>query len=297
MTSQLAGLWLQQCAIEKQDLVSWTRFDHNPSDSFGEALIHTGSGFALKLLSWQPGDFSAIHALPDCDWAAMRLFGTAELAEFAGTGGLLHTMRRRLVDPGSVVSLDAEMILQIGNRSQEQFVSLHLFGLPAQSDAHELQLHIYDLDDGQIQVARGAAHYLLPEGRIAGRLTGIRGDFPTWLRHNVELLARLDRMQPLDGRPGLATREARLLAEFNTADTWRALRQEMRMRLPGLEPLQQESYIENLTAALGLAGRMFGELHASGRFTPRDEVLELLGEIIAMLDNDDYIARIAGTDG
>lgn len=296
MSAQLAAQLLRQAAVVEQDLAAWTKLDHPAARSFGVSLIHAGDNYELTVLSWQPGDMSAIQAMAHAGWAAFRTFGEAEHAVFGTANGLLHTIERRTLASGSVVSVDCELIQQIGNVGKLPFVSLHLSGSPDNVENPEMPTRIFDLDESQIQVCSCGAHFLLPDSQITERRAGIRGDFPTWLRHNVELLSRLDRMQPLDGRPGLATREARLLSELNSVDTWRALRLELRMHLPRLDAQVQEQYIRSLSQELVSATRLLMLLHENGRFQPRVEVLELIGEIIAMLEDDDFIARIAGTD-
>ena len=296
MPAPQAAQLLEQCDITQPDLAAWTRFDHPAADSFGRAIIHEEATFQLLLHSWNAGDMSAIHQSGRGSWGAMRMFGEGEHAVFTEIDGLLTTHWRRMIQVGSTVPIEPGLIQQMGNPGRQSFTSLHL-ACQAAPDPHAgPTLNLFDLDEGQVLHSHAAAFFLLPETAISERGRRIKGDFPTWLRHSVELLCRLDRMQPLEGRPGLATRETRLLAEFNSADTWRALRQEMRLRLPRLEASLQEKYIQSLSQELVSATRLFIQLHAAGRFDPRPEVLELIGEIIAMLEHDDFVARIAGTE-
>ena len=284
-------------SIQTGDLEFWQRLDHAAVDSYGIAPIHEEAGFTLQLSSWRPGDMSAIHGWGSSAWQLTQFLGEAEYATFEDQGGLLTTQGRRHCSAGEIVILPPGGIQQIGNTADASFLCLQLLGRQEGEGNACMELQLYDLDEGKLLHPAGMAAFFLPaQLQEGGSERRIQGDFPTWLRHNTELLLRLDHMQPLGGRPGLAAREARLLTEFNTADTWRALRQEMRLRLPRLDAGQQEAYIRSLSRELVSATRLFIQLHSGGRFDPRQEVLELIGEIIAMLEHDDFIARIAGSE-
>ena len=43
------------------ELAPWQDFDHPVRDSYGRILLGRGDNFELMLMSWTPGDYSAIH--------------------------------------------------------------------------------------------------------------------------------------------------------------------------------------------------------------------------------------------
>ncbi|MEZ5339701.1 MAG: hypothetical protein R3F46_15750, partial [bacterium] len=153
---------------------------------------------------------------------------------------------------------------------------------------------IFELDEGRIQITTGGAFFLLPDEQVNDASQRVKGDFPTWMRHNCELLRRMRCIRSAGRRGGLQVREERLLREFNSIDTWQALRQELQLRLPRLSDEQQLGYITSLGQELVSATRLFSELHAEGRFDPSPEVLQLIGEIAGMLEHAEFVSRIAG---
>lgn len=294
MTPEKAALMLEQCSITAADLEPWVRLDHPDADSYGRAMIHDEGSFELMVMSWRPGDMSAIHDHGYTMWGAVRLYGEAEHATFEEQDGILTTKERCIFDEGSVVGVTHELIHQMGNVGDIPCLSLHLYGSHDRSENVTADARIFDLDEGKVQVTTGGAFFLLPEDQVTDRPSSIQGDFPTWLRHNAELLRRLQRMQPLEGRSGLAVREARLLREFNTVDTWQALRQELRIRLPRLTAEEQQSYIESLGRELASATQLFAQLHEAGSFEPTEDVLAIIAEIAGLLEDDGYISSVAG---
>jgi len=47
--------------ISAQDLMPWADFHHPIADSYGRKLVFDGGHFEVMVMSWLPGDFSAIH--------------------------------------------------------------------------------------------------------------------------------------------------------------------------------------------------------------------------------------------
>ena len=294
MTTQKAVLLLDQCVIPAAELASWARFGHPEADSYGQATLHSGDSLELQVLSWQPGDMSAIHDIGDSSWGALKFLGLAEYARFEVREGLLCTLERRNCEAGSVLAQHRGQIQQIGNKGAAPMISLHINGTGRGQQAATTQRRVFDLDEGRIQVTTGGAFFLLPQEQVSSNAVAVQGDFPTWLRHNAELLRRMRVISLGGGRSGLAVREERLLREFNSVDTWQALRQELLIRLPKQDPDYQLSYITSLGQELASTTSLFAELVEAGRFEPRHEVLMLIGEIVSMLEDEDYIGRIAG---
>ena len=294
MSPEKAALLLEQSGISAEDLAPWQRFEHPAQDCYGRTMIHDGGSFELMLMSWLPGDMSAIHDHGYTMWGAVRIYGQAEHAVFEEREGRLSTRERCIFPPDSIVAVTHELVHQMGNIDQEPFVSLHLYGSQERERDVTADSRIFELDEGRIQITTGGAFFLLPESQVSDASKVVKGDFPTWMRHNCELLRRMRCIRSTGGRGGLQVREERLLREFNSIDTWQALRQELQLRLPRLTEEQQLGYIASLGQELVSATRLFSELHAEGCFDPSPEVLQLIGEIAGMLENADFVSRIAG---
>src|SRR5690606_29010329 len=94
-------------------------------------------------------------------------------------------------EEGSVLAVDHELIHQMGNIDQQPFISLHLYGCHERSENVTADARIFELDEGRIQVTTGGAFFLLPPEQVSSNAVAVQGDFPTWLRHNAELLRRM----------------------------------------------------------------------------------------------------------
>ena len=68
--------------ITADALRPWWDFEHNKRDSYGRLLVHAGANFELMVMSWMPGDYSAIHDHGEAEWGAVRYYGSADHAVF-----------------------------------------------------------------------------------------------------------------------------------------------------------------------------------------------------------------------
>ena len=56
------------CALSQDALAEWVRFDHPPDHGYGRRLVASGPGFEVLVMSWRPGDWSAIHDHGQARW-------------------------------------------------------------------------------------------------------------------------------------------------------------------------------------------------------------------------------------
>ncbi len=220
---------LEEAGIESSDLEPWADFDHPRADSYGRKLVYDGGFFELMEMSWIDGDMAAIHDHGHTQWGAVALLGQAEHAVFKVREGRLSTADRREFPAGTVLAVSHDMIHQMGNVGQEPYLTLHLYGCYGREGGVTGDARLYELDEGRIQRTSGGVFYGLPEEQVDRREAGPRPDFPTLLRHKVELLKRLLTASGSWERGSFATeREARLAGEIAAASTWERLAEEWR---------------------------------------------------------------------
>ena len=61
MTPAIARQCVLDANLRAEDLTAWADFDHPVEDSYGRRLVYDGGDFEIMVMSWAPGDFSAIH--------------------------------------------------------------------------------------------------------------------------------------------------------------------------------------------------------------------------------------------
>ena len=181
--------------VKAQDLLPWADFEHSPADSYGRKLVAQGANFEVMVMSWLPGDFSAIHDHGHTQWGAVQIFGQAEHATFRIREQQLRTTARWQVQPGDILPVGHDLIHQMGNPTQQPFLSLHVYGFPEAIENVTGDARIYDPVKGIIQQVDGGVFYALPTKEIKKTRPGFFGDETTQLRHQQDLQHRLAQMQ------------------------------------------------------------------------------------------------------
>ena len=207
-----AAALLTALDLTLDDLEPWFAFDHPVEDSYGRKLIAGGANYELMLMSWAPGDYSAIHDHGMAEWGAVRYFGPADHAVFDEREGLLTLRKRMTMRPGDVFAVAQSLIHLMGNPTHGPIVSLHLYGRDESADAVTGSARIFDLLEDTIQRTDGGVFFCLPEHQVRRREPCPAADLPSRTLHHELMLDRLERMSasgPLP--PLLEARRYRLL--------------------------------------------------------------------------------------
>ncbi len=185
-----------EAGVRAEDLVPWADFDHSPADSYGRKLVYQGDNFEIMVMSWRPGDFSTIHDHGYTQWGAVQVFGPAEHATFRQEEGQLITLARWRMKEGDAIGVSHQLVHQMGNPTENTFfMSLHVYGTYEAVDNVTGMARLFDLEHEQIHRVNGGVFFALPSQEYVRTEPGPRGDFPTQLRHMVELVRRLSKMK------------------------------------------------------------------------------------------------------
>ena len=184
MTPAGAKNILIEANISPQDLLFWSDFNRPVTDSYGRKLVFQGKNFEIMVMSWLPGDFSAIHDHGSAQWGAVQCFGTADHYVYALRAGILTTAKFSPYHFGMVHAVDRSLIHQMGNPGDEPFLSLHVYGCQEISDSITANARVFDLLEGSIQFTDGGVFFCLPESQINRRIDGLQADRETLRRHH-----------------------------------------------------------------------------------------------------------------
>lgn len=183
-----------QAKVQQEDLLPWATFDHPVTDSYGRKLVYDGGFFQILVMSWLPGDFSAIHDHGSTEWGAVQCFGEALHLAFDLQGWTLSTREISPFGPHQINTVDHDLIHQMGNSGPTRFLSLHVYGRPLPTESMTDNERLFDLSEGAIQFTNGGVFFCLPEDQIVARQLGLQADLETTLRHHRHMQARIDRV-------------------------------------------------------------------------------------------------------
>lgn len=190
---QIASM-VREANVSTQDLLPWADFNHPVSDSYGRQLIFHGEHFEIMVMSWLPGDFSAIHDHGATQWGAVQCFGAAKHYIYTFKQGLLCTLTPAHYSPGMVHAVDHSLIHQMGNSGNEPFLSLHIYGCQGAKGSITGNARIFDLLEGSIQYTDGGVFFGLPKAQINLKRYGLEADQETTLRHHQLMCDRIQRI-------------------------------------------------------------------------------------------------------
>jgi hypothetical protein len=185
---------IAQLDVSTADLRPWHDFDHGVRDSYGRLLLARGDNFELMVMSWAPGDYSAIHDHGVAEWGAVRYFGAADHIVFTEREGSLSINQRMTMRTNDVFAVDHSLIHLMGNPTDFPFISLHLYGRTQAADSITGSARIFDLYENRIQRTDGGVFFCLPEQDIRRREPCPSADIPTRLLHHRLMRARIERI-------------------------------------------------------------------------------------------------------
>lgn len=222
LTPRKARDLLLSANLQADDLAPWSDLEHPIRDSYGRKLIFDGGYFEMMAMSWTPGDFSAIHDHGYTEWGAVQVFGPAEHSIFLVQDGDMTTLSRAEVKPGEVMAVGHQLVHQLGNPSNTNFMSFHMYGCYGRSKGGiTADARIFDLEEGKIQRTDGGVFFAMPENQIKRHEPGPRPDYLTWLRNVIELKNRIDRIQRHTELPAeLAQRDAGVIQKLCDPSNW-----------------------------------------------------------------------------
>lgn len=186
---------VREAKVTSEELMPWADFDHPGSDSYGRKMLYDGGWFEIMVMSWQPGDMSGIHDHGYAQWGAVQIFGPAEHAVYLAQDGEIRTLSRNVMKTGQIVGVGHELVHQMGNKTDEQFLTLHIYGNPDRNSDVTADARIFDLDEGTVRITTGGAFFALPESDISKRIDAPESNYLTWLRDHVEIIRRVKRGQ------------------------------------------------------------------------------------------------------
>lgn len=182
---------LLQANVKQDDLMPWATFDHPVTDGYGRQLVYDGGYFEIMVMSWVPGDVSAIHDHGQAQWGAVQCFGQGVHSIYEFADRTIHLKTEMPLFYSQIIEVDHDLIHQMSNYSQERFLSLHVYGCYDEHDSITGDARIFDLLEGNIQYTDGGVFFCLPEAKISRRGQALEADRLTAVRHHQQMCDRI----------------------------------------------------------------------------------------------------------
>jgi predicted metal-dependent enzyme (double-stranded beta helix superfamily) len=179
---------INNCGIKKEDLKDFEDFDHAKEDGYGRKLVFKSTHFEILVMSWAPRDFTAIHNHGYTSWGAVQTFGRLEHATFQLEGETLSSLFKEKLTADEIISVDQNLIHQMGNPYNENTLSLHVYGCPHEVNSITESSQLFEVGKGEIQLVDAGVFYDLPASKVAVSDTELISDRLTMIGHYIQLL-------------------------------------------------------------------------------------------------------------
>lgn len=171
---------LEQASISEKTLADYSDFAHPAELSYGRKSVWTSDRFGLYVMSWNPGDFTAIHGHGHAEWGAVLCLGETTHRTYSVSGNSLRLAQAEVFAPGTVLgSCSAEFYHAMGNLSSTRFLTLHVYGSETHRGPATEGARIFDLGHNRIRISRGPAFLELPAETVINDVPGLITDAAT----------------------------------------------------------------------------------------------------------------------
>jgi len=181
--------------IQEEDLLPWTDFEHPLADGYGRKMVYDGGSFEIMVMSWNPGDFSAVHNHGYTEWGAVQIFGTAQHHTFNLKDNCLTTAKKEVLLPRQIVKVNNPLIHQMGNLTTRPYMTLHVYGCNHREKLVTADAKIYEFENSRIVTTSGGAFFNLPSAEVTLASEGLQTDQATFTDQAYYLLRLLHRVE------------------------------------------------------------------------------------------------------
>jgi cysteine dioxygenase len=194
MTPKKAKELVEAANITAEDLMPYADFEHPVEDCYGRKMLYDAGAFEIMVMSWNPGDFSAIHNHGYTEWGAVQVFGTAQHNIFNLKEKYLTTAKKEVLMPGEVVKVNNALIHQMGNSTTAPYLTLHLYGCNTRNELVTADSYIYELEKKRIVETTGGAFFNLSADEVKTVKEELSADEETYIYYTYLLLEYYKRL-------------------------------------------------------------------------------------------------------
>ena len=149
--------------IKRAEFMPFSDFDHSDHQSYGRKLIYENDVFTIYLMSWRPGDFTAIHDHGTTQWGCVLA-----LDDFAHRLYQFKNDKLVLADDkpflkGQTASVYSDIIHMMGNNGNKKALSLHIYGTNEPGKKVAQQSRIFYPEINRMTITQGAAYLYHPK--------------------------------------------------------------------------------------------------------------------------------------
>jgi hypothetical protein len=148
---------VSQTKFRYKDFEPYFTFNHPDSESYGRKLIFDNGNYKILLMSWKPGDFTAIHNHGHTEWGCVYFFGNATHRLYEVEQNTLISVKKGTFSSGQVALVCGELTHLMGNSGDKDLATLHIYGSNTRKDSISENAKIFAPEHQKIFTTKGTA--------------------------------------------------------------------------------------------------------------------------------------------
>lgn len=174
---------LSETKLSEQALKPYFFINHPANESYGRKLIWDNGDFKILLMTWRPGDFTAIHNHGYAEWGGVYFFGDATHRLYEVENDELSFVEKTIFPKGQVASICGDLTHLMGNSGSHDMVTLHIYGSNTRKENVSQDAKVYLPEFQKIVTTMGSAYLnmdrelILSEKPFESKNTAVLADY------------------------------------------------------------------------------------------------------------------------
>jgi predicted metal-dependent enzyme (double-stranded beta helix superfamily) len=148
---------ISETEFNEKQLKPYFYFDHPPEVSYGRKLIWKNDNFMILLMSWCPGDFTAIHNHGRTEWGSVHFLGDTTHRLYAFKNDQLEIVESSEFISGQSASVCGDLIHLMGNAGNKNVATLHIYGMNTPLQREPSKARVYVPEQKKVVFTEGSA--------------------------------------------------------------------------------------------------------------------------------------------
>jgi len=149
---------IKSAGLKEEDLLPFNCFQHPDSESYGRQQLFGNDRYKILLMSWRPGDFTAIHDHGLVQWGCVCFFGKTTHRTYAFQDGQLRLSKCDVFEAGQISMLKGELTHMMGNGGGLNIITMHVYGSDTGVAFKEGRARVFALEDKKLYYTSGEAY-------------------------------------------------------------------------------------------------------------------------------------------
>ncbi len=147
----------KNAGIIEKDIIQFAKFDHCKTESYGRNTLYLGENFGIYIMSWAPGDFTAVHSHGHSEWGVVCFLGNADHRTYSVEDNKIELKTTEVIRTGTIAPVCGDLVHAMGNLSEPAFITLHIYGSNNYKGSVTEDSKVYEIEKNRIRTTFGPA--------------------------------------------------------------------------------------------------------------------------------------------